>query len=266
VLCDNRIRRVLAHERAYRVGVQFWTQRRRFACSTDTRPASISGPLAARGSLGQQTARPCLHGGTALAQLSFECFADASAQAGPSGREVVQRLERADLDLAAGAVDQIEEVGGDIPELVVGGFESWNHGNEAAQCVLAVGASCCAREQAGAMRLEPLGVVAGRLFDDFSGAAPDDGVVVIECGNEIADEARIGADGGERTCGRCGAPAIGLSEAIEERGAARAHSGSAGWRRGGVARLTNPAPLCSTTPLLPGPFDRRVVRRGLGAV
>jgi hypothetical protein len=24
--------------------------------------------------------------------------------------------------------------------------------------------------------------------------------------------------------------------------------------------------LCSTTPLLPGPFDRRVVRRGLGAV
>jgi hypothetical protein len=24
--------------------------------------------------------------------------------------------------------------------------------------------------------------------------------------------------------------------------------------------------LCSTTPLLPGPFDRLVVRRGLGAV
>lgn len=229
-------------------------------------PASTSAPLAARGSLGQQTARSCPDGWTALAQLSFECFPDASAQAGPAGGEIVQRLERADLDLAAGTVDQIEEVGGNIPELGPAGFESRNDGNEAAECVLAVGSSGCALEQAGAMRLEPLGVVAGRLFDDFSGAAPDDGVVVIECGDEIADEARIGADGGERTCRRCGAPAIGLSEAIEERGAARAHSGSAGLWRSSVARLTSSAPLCSTTPLLPGPFDRRVVRRGLGAV
>ena len=179
--------------------------------SLDSMRASTWAPIGARWSLGQQTASPCLHGGTALAQLPFECFADASAQAGPAGGEVVQRLKRADLDLAAGAVDEIEEVGGDVPKLVAGGFESWNHGNEAAQSVLAVGSSGCAREQAGTMRLEPLGVVTGRLFDDFSGAAPDDGVVVIECGNEIADEARIGADGGERTCRRCGVPAIGLS-------------------------------------------------------
>lgn len=171
----------------------------------------------------------------------------------------MERLDGAYLKQASRLIGISEEGGGDAAQL--GGFrvESRNERNEPAQDVLTVGPGSDASEQFLAVRREPLGVLASGFLDDIGSEACDDPVIVIEGGDEAADQCGIRTYRGEGTGRRRGAPAADAFQALEQCLAAAAGAS-------GFSLFPASAPLCSTMLLLPGPFLRPVVRCGLGAV
>lgn len=99
----------------------------------------------------------------------------------------MERLHRADLELTARSVEQVEQRSCDATHLAAGRSEPGRERNEAAEDIGAIGVCDHALQELIAMRLEPFRMAAGGFLDDVGGASPDDGVLVVESVGEICN-------------------------------------------------------------------------------